>query len=446
MMIPIVSIPASIEAGLKPYRSYFSRSESFAHFQEYCTGLVVLEKPSIRRMAQCFVAGPSQSSLNKTLTRSPWSAEAVNAERLARLESRHRSGLTVGIIDSTLLHHPRSKQMYGVYKYWDYVNGCYTHALQLVTAAISTQDRLDGFDYRIYHRSFEQQEQLYLAHSGVEQDTREREPYLRRLCELLHFALHRRQAKTKPELAVELIDELEASGVAPNVYAVDNGLFAPMVIARIEHYGKPWVADSEKNRVLFYKGRRTHCEDFEASLPDEAFREVTVRIRGQERTYWAFTCTVRIRKYGKVRLAIIYDNPNRRGTPKYVFTNMLVWNLTKIVLVRAHRWDIEPFHEQIKQVLGAEDSQLRTETGIRKHLTGVFVVNSLLNDLDLTKPIGELPMEWPKDVQPTFGQRARRILLEVFYDLIKTIAQGLQDKHLSETQVFKDLFRRIIYA
>ena len=63
-----------------------------------------------------------------------------------------------------------------------------------------------------------------------------------------------------------------------------------------------------------------------------------------------FTCTVRIRRYGKVRFAIIYDNPDKQGEPIYVFTNMLVWN--KILSVRSHRLDIEPFHEQIKQFLG----------------------------------------------------------------------------------------------
>jgi hypothetical protein len=70
-----------------------------------------------------------------------------------------------------------------------------------------------------------------------------------------------------------------------------------------------------------------------------------------------------------------------------------------------------------KQFLGAEDSQLQTEEGLRKHLTLVFVVNSLLQSLDLSSPIYDLSMQWPLDVIPTFGQRCRRIILEVFYTL-----------------------------
>jgi hypothetical protein len=81
----------------------------------------------------------------------------------------------------------------------------------------------------------------------------------------------------------------------------------------------------------------------------------------------------------------------------------------------------QPLHERIKQFLGAEDSQLQTEAGVRRHLTLVFVVNSLLNSLDLNQPLGDLPMIEFQGVSPTFGQRCRRILLEVFYELIQTI-------------------------
>jgi hypothetical protein len=50
-----------------------------------------------------------------------------------------------------------------------------------------------------------------------------------------------------------------------------------------------------------------------------------------------------------------------------------MWDAKKIV--------IEPLHEQIKQFLRAEDSQLQTEAGIRRHLTLVLVVNLLLKSL-----------------------------------------------------------------
>ena len=118
----------------------------------------------------------------------------------------------------------------------------------------------------------------------------------------------------------------------------------------------------------------------------------------------------------------------------------------KIVQVRCHRWDIEPLHERIKQFLGAEDSQLQTEAGVRRHLTWVLVVNALLTSLDLNQPLGDRPMTEFQDVSPTFGQRCRRILLEVFYELIQTIHRWLEERQMTPTQIFETLFKRLLYV
>jgi hypothetical protein len=127
--------------------------------------------------------------------------------------------------------------------------------MQLVTAAISTNDRLNGFDYRIYHRSFQKQELLYLEHTALPDDDPDINAWGRRLIELLSFQVNRDQAKTKSQLAVELIDEMEASDVAPNAYVVDSSLFTPVVIRRIQQ-----------------------------TIPKESFRKVTVSVRHKERT------------------------------------------------------------------------------------------------------------------------------------------------------------------
>jgi hypothetical protein len=166
-------------------------------------------------------------------------------------------------------------------------------------------------------------------------------------------------------LAVKLIDEMGTSKLAPNAYAVDSSLFTQQVIGRINQSEKPWLVDSEKDRIVYYKGEEYNCETFCQTIPKASFQKVTVKVRHHEYTRWIFSCTVRIRHYGKVRIVIIYDNPDKQGEPIYAFSNMLVWNTHKILSVRLHRWDIESFHEQIKQFLGAEDSQLRTEEGVR---------------------------------------------------------------------------------
>jgi hypothetical protein len=344
------------------------------------------------------------------------------------------------------MHHPRGQHIYGVDKYWDYVEHRYTYAIQLVTSAISTGERVDLFDYRIYHRDFETQEKCYLEHTAVADSETDRAIWERRLEELLAYQRNRLQAKTKSELAVELMNQMEGSGVAPDAYAVDSGLFTPTIIGHVEQLNKPWVADSEKSRILYSKGKQYNCETFNATLSAEAFKPITVRLGQQKKTRWVFSCTVRIRRYGKVRIAIIYHQPDKQGNPIYVFTNMLVWNKTKLLQVRLHRWDIEPLHEQIKQFLGAESSQLQTETGVRKHLTLVFVVNSLLKSIELSSPIGNLSIQWSQDDSPTFGQRCRRVILEVFSDLIGQIHHWIATQKNDVTDIFKTLFHHLLFA
>jgi hypothetical protein len=308
-----------------------------------------------------------------------------------------------------------------------------------VTAAIATGERCDGFDYRIYHRFHQQAELAYLEHTRPPPDEPDRGKWLQRLIELLTYELHRRQHQTKLQLARALIEQMAVSEVAPEVYTVDSALFALVMIEAIENQGKPWLADSEKTRLVFWQGQTFNCETFAQSRPDPAYRPVTLNRYGQQKTFWVFTCVVRIKKYGKVRLAVIYDQPGRQSKPIYCFTRMLTWNAQKIIQVRCHRWDIEPLHERIHQFLGAEDSQLQTEAGVRRHLTLVFVVNSLLKSLDLSQPIGDLPMTEFQNVSSTFGQRCRRILLEVFHDLIQTIARWLKENQMTSSQVFEIL-------
>src|SRR5918997_1252324 len=105
MLVPIVAIPPSIERGLAPYRDLFPRIETYQHIKEYCTGLVVLEKPSINRLAACLVDGPAQSSINKALTQSPWSGEAVNQRRLGKTHTRyHGEGVRHWVIYNKVQH------------------------------------------------------------------------------------------------------------------------------------------------------------------------------------------------------------------------------------------------------------------------------------------------------------------------------------------------------
>jgi hypothetical protein len=66
--------------------------------------------------------------------------------------------------------------------------------------------------------------------------------------------------------------------------------------------------------------------------------------------------------------------------------------------------------------------------------------------MDLSSPIGELLIEGLEYDRPTFGQRCRRIILEVFYDLIVEIHRLITTQKEKVTEIFKTLFHRLLYA
>ena len=92
-----------------------------------------------------------------------------------------------------------------------------------------------------------------MEHTRLPSDEPDRGEWLQRLIELLSYELHRRQHQTKPQLAAALIEQMAISEVAPDVYTVDSALFAPVMIEAIENPGKPWLADSEKTRLVFWR-------------------------------------------------------------------------------------------------------------------------------------------------------------------------------------------------
>jgi hypothetical protein len=99
--------------------------------------------------------------------------------------------------------------------------------MHLVTAAIATGDRCDGLDYRIYPRFHQEQELAYLQATRPAPEEGDCQPWLRRLVELLADDSPRRQHKTTPQVAADLIEQLDASEMRPDVYTVVSRVVRP---------------------------------------------------------------------------------------------------------------------------------------------------------------------------------------------------------------------------
>jgi hypothetical protein len=113
-MLPLVEIPELVRHYAPFFAAVFS-AEAFEQFQRYISGLILSENKTVEGSNRGFVVDVrNQSSLNRLLTASPFSVEALNRARLGLLESLAGTRMKpkgVLSLDDTLLTH------YGPYRY-----------------------------------------------------------------------------------------------------------------------------------------------------------------------------------------------------------------------------------------------------------------------------------------------------------------------------------------
>ena len=86
-MLPLVEIPDLVRHYAPFFAGIFS-AEAFEQFQRYISGLILSENKTVEGINRSFVVDVrNQSSLNRLLTASPFSVEALNRARLELLAS-----------------------------------------------------------------------------------------------------------------------------------------------------------------------------------------------------------------------------------------------------------------------------------------------------------------------------------------------------------------------
>jgi len=138
----------------------------------------------------------------------------------------------------------------------------------------------------------------------------------------------------------------------------------------IEASRKHWVTEVERSRHVMWKGQWHRVDTVAAELNaehPESFRDKLVRCRnGETREIWAFTKVVRLKKYGRKRLVIVHEKSDLSDAPRFLLTDALHWDASRIFATWTYRWSVEIFHEFSKQIVGFESAQLRNEEALKR--------------------------------------------------------------------------------
>ncbi|MBI3413000.1 MAG: hypothetical protein HY051_02900 [Candidatus Aenigmarchaeota archaeon] len=444
-MLPIVEVPESIRRGMERYRSIFCRQEGFDHVCRYVTGLIVLPNKTLQGIHDLQVwedHTPSRRSMHEAVFEAHWDDDQLMKDhRKAVSQDHHGLGREVIGLDWTFSHHERGPKIYATTRAWDYVNNLYSRFQTVVTASIANRQLIDGLEVKVQEPKLWKKE-LEALKVTAQEDYNQLEDARSRLLELLRYRLHRKQYRKRTEIAVEIAKQIEEEGHFPQAsYAFDSAVLTPELARLIEGAGKHWVSELQSNRQIQWRGEWKRVDEVDKELREqhpESFREVRARCRnGEEKTHFAFTKVVRLRRYGRKRLVIVHEKEDLKDEPRFLLTDALHWESKRVIENWNFRWPIEVFHEFSKQVTGLESAQVRKEEAVKRHFRLSCVAQSLVQRAPVSGTTSER-FAFVTNQQGSIGQRCRSIMREVLKGVLQ-LAKNLFEQGRSCDEVLEVL-------
>jgi len=402
-MLPLVEIPEIVCHYESFFTSVFS-ADALAQFKRYVSGLILSENKTVDGINRLFVLDKrNQSSLNRLLTDSPFSVEALHQARLAMLSSLPGTALKrkgVLSIDDTLLSH-YGQHFEKIAQLYDSAQGCYVWAHNLVNLHYSD----DSTDYPIDFTLWEPVEVAPLEEglkaAGIslrasKYALKESDPKKWRTYLLGVWRRHQHKAKvqqiyqSKLLLAQQLLTR----------FCTGHPTCALPVTFDIWYTQPAFCRFLDKTLHMAYVGtlagdtpvKLTSGEQtlkaFDEHLQQEhqhgltsgkgpIFKKISITYKGDKETYYSYCKTHRMPNFGKQRLVINHQKADLSDSPTFFISNRLNWQAGGITRIRRHRWPVEVYHEEGKAD-GLDQYQVRDFEAIKKHIALVAVAYSLL--------------------------------------------------------------------
>ena len=270
--------------------------------------------------------------------------------------------------------------------------------------------------------NYEKEELIYLDET-VKENYEEMEQVRERLLELLYYQKNRLAYRKRTEIAVEIVRQIETEGKFTHAdYAFDQGVLSRPLTELIEEKGKHWVTEVERSRNIMWDGQWQRVDQVAEELKTkhrESFRHKSVRCRNQEqREIWAFTKVVRLKKYGRKRLVIVHEKSDLSDAPRFLLTDALRWDSSRVFSTWSYRWPVETFHEFSKQLVGFESAQLRNEEAVKRHFCLSCVAQSALQSASCSGGKSER-LNQASENESTIGQRLYTLTREALHNLLE---------------------------
>lgn len=461
MQLPIVNVAPLVREHSETFRDVFANRKQFRHFENYLTGLMVLDNKSMANIARCILDSADKTNVSRYLSEAPWQAEQLNDERVRYMKSKTTSqrrpeSESVLAIDDTLCEHVGSLFEY-VDNHYNHSDGQYPLAHNLVTSHYVSGAVRFPVDAELYRRyeEFTNWETFVENHfpvTEIPKKKKERAAFHKRVDGYLltdpAFQELDEAFKTKISIASELAEKAVERGVSFGWVLFDSWYLAPDFLAVLDRLNKDWASILKRNRnietnsfrlrdedgnPISFDGPHVKVKELVPLIPLNAYKPVTVN----DRIFYTFTMTVRIPSIGKVRIVISFDNPELQGNYVVLVTNRTDCNAKRIISTYLLRWPIETFYQDGKQLLGLNEYCMRTAQAFQKHWSLVFVAYSLLHLDCLAPSLTKIQRSPTKSI----GEATRQQTQSLIQTLILTAHDALTDGQ-QIAQVFSTLFAK----
>jgi hypothetical protein len=453
MQLPIIAPAPIVTAHADIFRDLFENRCQFRHFQNYLTGLIVLDNKSLANITRCVLESADKTNLSRFFSEAPWFQDRVNDRRLEYLlqqtkEVRGPKNDALLILDDTLCEHVGSLFDY-VDRHYNHGEATYPLAHNPVTSHYVSGPVRFPVDLRLYRRyeeitQWETFVQKHFPARFIPTTKKERARLHKEVDPVLladpDFQTLHQQFRTKIDLGIDLLEAAIRHKVPFNTLVFDSWYLADELVSMARYCNKDWLSLLKKNRnletnsfvlkdttgqPLRLEGPHIAVEDLVPLIPPTAYRAVTVR----DKTYWTFTLAVRIPGLGKVRLVLSFASAELTGTYAVLVSNRVDWNAQRLITLYLQRWPIETFYQDGKGHLGLDEYRMRNAEAIQKHWCLVFVAYSFLH-LDCLPPSptkGSLPI---KTIGEACRQQAQALIEGVILYAHKCLELGQRAEDL----------------
>ena len=352
---------------LAPLRVHFTQRPSAETLRQYLTGLLSEHPNKNCDTLTEIVPETNEQQFNHLLTNMVWDENALNRQRIARLQTLPSDGDGVLIFDDTGFE-KRGRHSVGVARQYTGTAGKVTNCQVTVNCHYAERTRAWPVATR-----------LYLPQEWAADEARRQQAHVPAAVKF----------QTKAELALALLDEAQACGVAHSCVTCDADYGDnPHFLNGLKQRGERYVAVVRASfSVSLGRGPASPVLRADALLAAQPLRnwQTIAWSKGTQGWWRAKFCALRCWRVDGAGSRhggwLLGQRPGRRqhGDWKYFWSDCPATTPLATMVEYAHRrhW-VEQYHEEAKTELGWDQYQGRRWDGFHRHAVTIMLSYSFL--------------------------------------------------------------------